>query len=112
MRRVLVEAAWTYGHPARKTAVLQRRAEHAPEDVQEIAWNAQKRMCGRYKLLGGRGKLKVQVCTAIAREFTGFIWAIGQAMLQPAAKAQAQKLWLCNASVAEWTTVGEPLGQL
>ena len=22
------------------------------------------------------------------------------------------KLWLCNVSVAEWTTVGEPLGQL
>jgi transposase len=87
VRRVLVEAAWTYRHPARKTAVLQRRAEHAPEDVQEIAWNAQKRMCGRYKLLEGRGKLKVQVCTAIARELTGFIWAIGQAMPQPAAKA-------------------------
>jgi transposase len=25
-----------------------------------------------------RGKLKNQVCTAIARELVGFIWAIGQ----------------------------------
>ena len=41
---------------------------------------------GRYKLLEGRGKLKVQVCTAIARELTGFIWAIGQTVAQPAAK--------------------------
>ncbi len=87
VRRVLVEAAWTYRYPARKTAALQRRAEHAPEVVQEIAWKAQKRMCGRYKLLGDRGKLKVQVCTAIARELTGFIWAIGQVLPQPVAKA-------------------------
>ena len=29
VRRVLVEAAWSYRFPARKTAVLQRRAERA-----------------------------------------------------------------------------------
>jgi transposase len=87
VRRVLVEAAWTYRHPARKTATLQRRAERTTDAVQEIAWNGQKRMCGRYKLLEGRGKLKVQVCTAIARELAGFIWAIGQALPQPSVKA-------------------------
>jgi len=80
VRRVLVEAAWTYRHPARKTAVLQRRAERTPEAVQEIAWKGQKRLCARYRSLEGRGKLKVQVCTAIARELAGFIWAIGQAV--------------------------------
>lgn len=87
VRRVLVEAAWTYRHPARKTAVLQRRAERTPEVVQDIAWKAQKRLCSRYKLLEARGKLKVQVCTATARELAGFIWAIGQAVPLPAAKA-------------------------
>jgi len=87
VRRVLVEAAWTYRHPARKTTVLQRRAERTPEVVQEIAWKAQKRMCGRYRLLESRGKLKVQVTTAIARELAGFIWAIGQALPPPAANA-------------------------
>jgi len=80
VRRVLVEAAWTYRHAARKTAILQRRAEKTSEAVQEIAWNAQKRLCGRYQTLGNKGKLKVQVCTAIARELTGFIWAVGQAV--------------------------------
>jgi len=90
VRRVLVEAAWTYRHPARKTAVIQRRAERAPEVVQEIAWKAQKRLCGRYRLLEGRGKLKVQACTAIARELAGFIWAIGQALPQPVAVAVAK----------------------
>jgi transposase len=87
VRRVLVEAAWTYRHPARKTAVLQRRAERTPEVIQDIAWKAQKRMCGRYRLLESRGKLKVQVTTAIARELAGFIWAIGQALPLPVANA-------------------------
>jgi transposase len=87
VRRVLVEAAWSYRFPARKTRVLQRRAERTPEAVQDIAWKAQTRLCGRYQTMQGRGKLKVQTCTAVARELAGFIWAIGQAMPQPAAKA-------------------------
>ena len=87
VRRVLVEAAWTYRHPARKSAVLQRRALCTSEAVQAIAWKAQQRLCGRYRLFEAKGKLKVQACTAIARELAGFIWAIGQALPQPAAKA-------------------------
>jgi transposase len=85
VRRVLVEAAWTYRHPARKTTVLQRRAEQTSEVVQEIAWKAQTRLCSRYRLFEAHGKLKVQACTAIARELAGFIWAIGQALPQPTA---------------------------
>lgn len=83
VRRVLVEASWTYRHPARKTAHLQRRAERTSEAVQDIAWKAQKRLCGRYRVMEGKGKLKVQACTAVARELTGFIWAIGQELPQP-----------------------------
>jgi transposase len=87
VRRVLVEAAWTYRHPARKSAVLQRRAQCTSQAVQTIAWKAQTRLCQRYRLLESKGKLKVQVCTAIARELAGFIWAIGQALPRPAAQA-------------------------
>lgn len=87
VRRVLVEAAWTYRHAARKTAIVQRRAERTPEVIQDIAWSAQKRLCRRYRVLQARGKLKVQVCTAVARELAGFIWAIGQAT--PGADAPA-----------------------
>jgi transposase len=76
VRRVLVESAWCYRFVARKTAHLQRRAEKSSESVQAIAWKAQKRLCGRYRHLLEKGKLKVQVCTAIARELVGFIWAI------------------------------------
>lgn len=78
VRRVLVEAAWTYRFQARKTAHLQRRAEQAPEAVQEIAWKAQKRLCARYRHLADKGKPKPKVCAAVARELVGFIWAIAQ----------------------------------
>src|ERR1700741_1812115 len=71
VRRVLIEAAWTYRHAARKTAILQRRAERTPPEVQEIAWSAQKRLCQRFRNLMARGKLKNQVCTAIARKLVG-----------------------------------------
>ena len=75
-RRVLVEAAWSYRFPARKTAHLRRKAALAPPQVQAIAWVAQKRLCARYRHLYHAGKAKPQVCTAIARELLGFIWAI------------------------------------
>ncbi len=87
VRRLLVESAWTYRHPARKTAKLQRRAEQTPEEVQTIAWGAQKRLCSRYWQLAAKGKLQVQTCTAIARELAGYIWAIGQVLPPPVAKA-------------------------
>ena len=76
VRRVLVEAAWGYRFPARKTAYLQRRATQTSAAVQAIAWKAQKRLCGRYRHLLTAGKLTVQACTAVARELAGFIWAI------------------------------------
>jgi transposase len=83
VRRVLVEAAWTYRFPARKSPTLQRRAERTPESVQAIAWSAQKRLCARYRQLESKGKLKVKVCVAIARELAGFVWAIGQTLPWP-----------------------------
>jgi len=45
------------------------------------------RLCGRYRLLEARDKLKVQVCTAIARELAGFISAIGQTLAPAMASA-------------------------
>ncbi len=76
VRRVLVEAAWHYRHPARKTAHLRRKAAAAPPAVQALAWAAQKRLCTRYRHLDYAGKAKCKVTTAVARELVGFIWAI------------------------------------
>ena len=76
VRRVLVEAAWSYRFPARKTAHLRRKAAAAPPRVQALAWAAQKRLCARHRQLSNAGKAHCQVTTAVARELTGFLWAI------------------------------------
>jgi transposase len=76
-RRILVEASWAYRFPARKTAVIQRRAEKCTEAVQEMAWKAQKRLCRRYRhLVVKLGKPTPLACTAVALELAGFVWAI------------------------------------
>jgi len=76
VRRLLIEAAWCYRFAAKKSYLLQRRAEKTSAQVQAIAWKAQLRLCGRYRYLVHRGKKTVQACTAVARELVGFIWAI------------------------------------
>jgi len=78
VRRVLVEAAHTYRHPARVSRILLKRQEGLPKHICDIAWNAQVRLCGRYRKLMAKGKLKNKVVTAIARELSGFIWAIAK----------------------------------
>jgi transposase len=77
-RRILVEAAWQYRFQARQTRAIQVRARQAPESVRQIAWKAQKRLCGRYRRLSDRGKPTTVVATAIARELAGFVWAIAR----------------------------------
>ena len=81
-RRVLVESAWAYRHPARRTAHLRRRLEGQPEKVQQLAWKTQVRLCGRYRRMRARGKQHNKTVTAIARELTGFIWATAQLVAQ------------------------------
>jgi hypothetical protein len=48
--------------------VIQSRAQRTTQEIQDIAWKAQTRLCSRYRKLEARGKLKVQVSTAVARE--------------------------------------------
>lgn len=78
VRHMLVESAWTYRHPPKVgKAKLYKLQETSPK-VREIAWKAQTRLTARYRALSARGKKATVVCTAIARELTGFIWAIGR----------------------------------
>jgi transposase len=77
-RRALVEGAWTYRFPARRSPALEQRQAGAPAAAQAIAWKAQVRLCSRYRKLMARGKRHVVAITAIAREMAGFLWAIGQ----------------------------------
>ncbi|GAC1043915.1 hypothetical protein thsrh120_39190 [Rhizobium sp. No.120] len=78
VRHMLVESAWTYRHPPKVGAKKLYRLEEAPPKVREIAWKAQSRLTARYRTLAGRGKRTTVVCTAIARELTGFMWAVAR----------------------------------
>ncbi|WP_374684816.1 IS110 family transposase [Mesorhizobium sp. J428] len=78
VRHMLVESAWTYRHPPRVGAKKLYRLEQASPKVREIAWKAQTRLTTRYRMLSGRGKKTTVVCTAIARELAGFMWAVAR----------------------------------
>jgi transposase len=79
-RRVLVEAAWAYRHPAKVSLHIQQRIDQLPKALQDLGWKAQVRLCKRYRRLVARGKHPNVVVTAIARELIAFMWAIARAM--------------------------------
>src|SRR6266851_3824087 len=78
VRRLLAEAAWAYQGIPRIGRQHAYRQEALPKVVCDIAWKAQLRLTARFKRLVARGKAKPKVATAIARELSGFIWAIAQ----------------------------------
>jgi hypothetical protein len=61
------------------------RQETLPKSICDIAWTAQLRLTSRFRTLVACGKAKPKVATAIARELTGFIWAIAKEVPPPAA---------------------------
>lgn len=65
-RRIVVECSWSYRSPPRVGAAKQAKVAAAPPAVREIAWKAQTRLCGRYRALTKRGKLKTVAITAVA----------------------------------------------
>jgi len=79
-RRALVEAAWAYAHPARVTWVIARRQTGLTKSTIDLAWKAQLRLCARFRRLAARGLNRNKIVVAIARELSGFVWAIGQSV--------------------------------
>jgi transposase len=84
-RRLLAEAAWDYQGIPRIGRVLLYRQETLPKAICDIAWTAQLRLTSRFRKLVARGKAKPTVATAVARELTGFMWAIAREVPAPAA---------------------------
>ena len=76
LRRIVVEAAWSYHRPPAIWAALRKRQQSASEKATEIAWKAQHRLYKRYARLAAKGKDKRKIVTA-GRELLGFIWALG-----------------------------------
>jgi transposase len=74
-RRLLVEAAWHYRHPPRRSSRLRANEPLLPPQLSARAWQAQIRLYQRHRHLSNAGKLPTVTNAAIARELCGFIWA-------------------------------------
>jgi transposase len=77
-RKALIEAAWTYRHAAGLGRHHQDRQQGLPQQVRDVAWKAQTRLCARYRRLMAKGKRNTVVVAAIAREIAAFLWAIAR----------------------------------
>jgi len=77
-RRALVEAAWAYRYGARVSPIIARRQSGIAKSVTDLAWKAQLRLCARFRRLSARGLHRNKIVVAIARELSGFVWALGQ----------------------------------
>ena len=82
-RRLLAEAAWAYQGVPRIGRQMRSRQEALPKRVGDIAWKAHLRLTSRFRRLVARRKAKPKVATAMARELTGFIWAIAREVPPP-----------------------------
>ena len=79
-RRALIEAAWAYRHPARVTRIIATRQTGLPKAACDIAWRAQLRLSAKYRRLNARHLNHNKIVVALARELSGFVWAIGQSV--------------------------------
>ena len=86
-RHLLVEAAWSYRHPAKVSPAIQQRHDGLPKAIIDRAWDAQLRLCKRYRRLVARGKHRNVAVIAIARELAAFVWDIAR-MTPPAPEPQ------------------------
>ena len=75
-RRVLGAGAWAYRYPAQGSRHLPLRREKQPTVMQDLRGQAQVRLCKRSRRLVSRGTHAPVVTVAIARELTGFMWAL------------------------------------
>ncbi|WP_316157566.1 IS110 family transposase [Cupriavidus sp. BIC8F] len=89
-RKLLIEAAWSYRHPARVSPEIQRRHEGIPKAIVDRSWDAQVRLCRRYRRLAARGKNPNIAVVAVARELSGFIWDISQLAMSLAVPHEAR----------------------
>ena len=85
LRRVLVEAAWSYSHRNTTGTTITKRRHGRPTAVVQIARRAQDRLHRRYWRLTNRNKPRPVAIVAVARELAGFIWAIAHTVPNTAA---------------------------
>ena len=80
LRWIINESAQNYRLPPRISPDLSKRqegiaAEHR-ETVKSISWKCQNRLYAKGRRLTGRMKMRQKVQIALARELSGFVWAV------------------------------------
>ena len=78
LRRILVEAAWSYRHGNIASSELVKRREGCPPEVVRIARKAQNRLHRKFWRMVSRGKPHQIAAMAVARELAGFVWSLAQ----------------------------------
>lgn len=76
LRRLLVEAAWNAKRRPQVGPRLKARQVGQDPAAIERAWRAQQRLHRRWGRLAARGKPHQKIVVAVARELSGFVWAI------------------------------------
>ncbi|MHB8512092.1 MAG: hypothetical protein ACYDCC_07895 [Actinomycetota bacterium] len=75
MRRVLVEAAWSYRYRPAIGYELRLRQQDQPQSVIAHSWVAQHRLHDKFTRVAARHDRRVAV-VAVARELAGFVWGL------------------------------------
>jgi transposase len=83
-RRLLIEAAWSYRYSPKVSRIIQLRHAGLPKPIIDRAWDAQLRLCKRFRRLTQAGKHPNVAVVAIARELAGFVWDIGRRSMSTA----------------------------
>lgn len=78
VRKLLIESSWSYRYQPAVKGALKKRIDGQPAPIQAISWKAQNRLHKKYYRLLSRGKSSPTAVTAVARELSGFIWAVAQ----------------------------------
>lgn len=79
VRHILIQAVHAARFPSvNRSKEIKKRRKGQPQEVVDIAMKAERRLHDRHVKLTSTGKHSGKVKAAVARELTGFIWAILQ----------------------------------
>ena len=75
-RWLLVECAQHYALAPKVSKELSRRQQGQPQQVRALSWKVQNRLHQRFMRLHARRLMRNKIKVAIARELSGFVWAL------------------------------------
>ncbi|MFD1907386.1 transposase [Paenibacillus rhizoplanae] len=79
LRRLLVEAAWSYRYKPALQGEIKKRQQGQDPGIQSISWKAQHRLHQKNtQRCYPRGNLVEKAIVAVARELSGFIWSVAR----------------------------------